>query len=347
MPETRNVLITGTAGFIGFHLARLLLKHDFNVMGYDAITDYYDVHLKERRHQILLQNQNFHCVTGWLEDFETLQKTFDSFKPDVVVHLAAQAGVRYSLENPRAYIDANIVGTFNVMENARAHGVDHLLMASTSSVYGANTEMPFSEAQKCDAPLTIYAATKKAAESMGHSYAHLWDLPTTMFRFFTVYGPWGRPDMAYFKFTKGILEGTPIDIYNHGEMYRDFTYVEDLVEGIRRLIDAVPPPPSDEEARAALPECDNISPAAPFRVVNIGNSTKVRLLDYISAIEKELGVEAIRNYMEMQPGDVPATWADASLLEALTGRLPATPIRIGVKNFVDWYLDYYNARPGA
>jgi UDP-glucuronate 4-epimerase len=220
--------------------------------------------------------------------------------------------------------------------------VDHLLMASTSSVYGANTEMPFSETQKCDTPLTIYAATKKATEAMGHSYANLWGLPTTMFRFFTVYGPWGRPDMALFKFTKGILEGTPIDIYNHGEMYRDFTYVEDLVEGIRRLIDAVPPAVDNIEARAALPDIDNIIPAAPFRVVNIGNSTKVRLLDYIEAAERELGKTAIRNYMDMQPGDVPATWANASLLEALTGHLPATPIETGVKQFVAWYLDYHN-----
>ena len=345
MPETRNVFISGTAGFIGFHLARLLLKHGFNVMGYDAITDYYDVRLKERRHQILLQNPNFQCVTARLEDFETMQKSFDAFKPDVVVHLAAQAGVRYSLEQPRAYIDSNIVGTFNVMENARAHSVDHLLMASTSSVYGANTEMPFSEQQKCDTPLTIYAATKKANESMAHSYAHLWGLPTTMFRFFTVYGPWGRPDMALFKFTKGILEGTPIDIYNHGEMYRDFTYVEDLVEGIRRLIDAAPLAADDEEGRAALPDNDNISPAAPYRVVNIGNSTKVRLMDYIEAAETELGIKAVRNYMDMQQGDVPATWADASLLENLTGHLPNTPIETGVKNFVAWYLDYHNIQP--
>ncbi|MGJ8547358.1 MAG: NAD-dependent epimerase/dehydratase family protein [Sulfitobacter sp.] len=344
MTETRKVLITGTAGFIGFHLARLLLKHGFNVMGYDAITDYYDVSLKERRHQMLLQSPNFQCVTERLEDFDALSGAFDAFKPDVVVHLAAQAGVRYSLEQPRAYIDSNIVGTFNVMENARIHQVDHLLMASTSSVYGANTEMPFSEQQKCDTPLTIYAATKKANEAMGHSYAHLWNLPTTMFRFFTVYGPWGRPDMALFKFTKGIIEGTPIDIYNHGDMYRDFTYVEDLVEGIRRLIDAVPPAVGDETARAALPAQDNISPAAPYRTVNIGNSTKVKLLDYIEAIEDELGTKAIRNYMDMQTGDVPATWADASLLEALTGHLPSTPIQTGVKNFVVWYLDYHDIK---
>lgn len=342
MSKTRNVLITGTAGFIGFHLARLLIKQGFNVLGYDAMTDYYDVVIKERRHQMLLQNANFQCVTERLEDMDALSRTFDDFKPDVVVHLAAQAGVRYSLEHPRAYIESNIIGTFNVMECARVHAVDHLLMASTSSVYGSNTEMPFSEQQKCDTPLTIYAATKKAGESLAHSYAHLWNLPTTMFRFFTVYGPWGRPDMALFKFTKGILEGTPIDIYNHGDMYRDFTYVEDLVEGIRHLIDAVPPKSDDTDARATLPSNDNISPVAPYRVVNIGNSDKVRLMDYIEAVEAELGIKAIRNYMGMQQGDVPATWADASLLEGLTGHLPSTSIQTGVKKFVAWYLDYHN-----
>ena len=342
MSEKRNVLITGTAGFIGFHLAALLLKHGFNVLGYDAMTDYYDVRIKERRHQMLLQNANFRCVTEPLEDMDALSAAFDSFEPDVVVHLAAQAGVRYSLEQPRAYIESNIVGTFNVMECARAHAVDHLLMASTSSVYGGNTQMPFSEQQKCETPLTIYAASKKATEALGHSYAHLHNMPTTMFRFFTVYGPWGRPDMALFKFTKGIIEGTPIDIYNHGDMYRDFTYVDDLVEGIRRLIDTAPPLADDVNQRADLPECDNISPVAPYRVVNIGNSTKVRLLDYVEAAEAELGTKAIRNYMGMQQGDVQATWADASLLEALTGHLPNTPIETGVKRFVAWYLDYYN-----
>ncbi|MEP4249833.1 SDR family NAD(P)-dependent oxidoreductase [Tateyamaria sp.] len=343
--KTRNVLVTGTAGFIGFHLAQLLTKRGFNVLGYDAMTDYTDVALKERRHQMLAQHANFRCVTDRLEDMDALSQAFDGFEPDVVVHLAAQAGVRYSLEQPRAYIESNIVGTFNVIECARKHKVDHLLMASTSSVYGSNTEMPFSEQQKCDTPLSIYAATKMAGESLGHSHAHLWNLPTTMFRFFTVYGPWGRPDMAMFKFTKGILEGTPIDIYNHGDMYRDFTYVEDLVEGIYHLIDAIPPGPEEIDARSALPENDSISPVAPFRVVNIGTSTKVRLIDYIEAIEAELGIQANRNYMGMQPGDVPATWADASLLESLTGQLPTTPIETGVKNFVAWYLDYHDIAP--
>lgn len=334
----RTVLITGTAGFIGFHLATLLLKEGFRVVGYDGMTDYYDVRLKERRHQMLLQNQAFSCKIGMLEDYEALKTLCETEKPDVIIHLAAQAGVRYSLENPRAYIESNIVGTFNVMECARELKVDHLLMASTSSVYGANEEMPFVETEKADTQLTIYASTKKAMESMGHSYAHLWNLPTTMFRFFTVYGPWGRPDMALFKFTKGILEDTPIDIYNNGDMYRDFTYVDDLVKGIRLLIDAVPVRPKTPQD---VPEGDSLSPVAPYRVVNIGNSGKVRLLDYIDAIEEELGKPAIRNYMGMQKGDVPATWANADLLKSLTGYCPQTNIREGVQLFVRWYRDYY------
>jgi UDP-glucuronate 4-epimerase len=270
-----------------------------------------------------------------LENRSALDMAVEDFAPDVVVHLAAQAGVRYSLENPRAYVDANVVGTLNVMEVARAAKVCHLLMASTSSVYGANKEMPFCETQKADTQLTIYAATKKATESMGHSWAHVYGIPITMFRFFTIYGPWGRPDMALFKFTKGILEGTPIDIYNHGEMWRDFTYVDDLVRGIRGLIDAVPGGP--ETAVAG----DSLSPVAPFRIVNIGNSDKVRLLDFVEAIEGEVGRPAIRNYMDMQTGDVPATWADASLLHHLTNYRPRTNFREGVARFVRWYRDYY------
>ncbi|KAB7609826.1 NAD-dependent epimerase/dehydratase family protein [Amylibacter sp. SFDW26] len=335
----RKVLVTGSAGFIGFHLSKLLLAEGFQVIGYDAMTDYYDVRLKERRHQQLLQNQNFSCTIGMLEEFDKLKSLCDAEKPDVIVHLAAQAGVRYSLENPRAYIESNVVGTFNVMECARELGVDHLLMASTSSVYGANEDMPYSELHKVDAQMTIYAATKKANEAMAHSYAHLWDLPTTMFRFFTVYGPWGRPDMALFKFTKGIIEDTPIDIYNNGDMFRDFTYVEDLVKGIRLLVDAAPVRP---ETAADIPEGDSLSPVAPYRVVNIGNSDKVRLMDFVEAIETELGKPAIRNYMEMQAGDVPATWADATLLQTLTGYKPQTDVREGVKKFVAWYKDYYN-----
>lgn len=333
----RTVFITGTAGFIGFHLAKLLLDEGFAVHGYDGMTDYYDVRLKQRRTQILLQNERFAFTEGMLEDDALLSRTVDKAAPDVIVHLAAQAGVRYSLENPRAYIDSNIVGTFNVMEAARRARVDHLLMASTSSVYGANTEMPFSELEKADTQMTIYAATKKANESMGHSYAHLWDLPTTMFRFFTVYGPWGRPDLALYKFVDAILDGRPIDIYNHGEMYRDFTYVDDLVRAIRLLIAAVPRRPERPED---IPDWDSLSPAAPYRVVNIGNSEKVRLLDFIDAIEAKLGIAAKRNYMPIQPGDVPATWADGTLLQNLTGYRPQTRFQEGISRFVDWYRDY-------
>jgi len=335
-----RVLITGTADFIGYHLAKLLLDEGEGVPvhGYDAMTDYYDVHLKRRRHQMLFQSPGFTATEAYLEDEERFNAAAEAFKPDAIVHLAAQAGVRYSLENPRAYLDSNIVGTFNVMEAARGLGVNHLLMASTSSVYGANEDMPFTETEKADTQLTFYAATKKATESMGHCYAHLWNLPTTMFRFFTVYGPWGRPDMALFKFTKGILEGTPIDIYNHGDMYRDFTYVEDLVRGIRLLIDAIPERPASAEDIA---EGDSLSPVAPYRIVNIGNSEKVRLLDFVDAIENELGIKAKRNFMDMQKGDVPATWADASLLQSLTGYGPTTDVREGIAKFVTWYRNYY------
>ena len=334
----RRVLITGTAGFIGFHLAQLLLAEGFKVHGYDGMTDYYDVNLKRRRHQMLLQHPGFQATEGMLEDEEKLWGVAEGFEPDVIVHLAAQAGVRYSLENPRAYIDSNVIGTLNVMEAARKLGVEHLLMASTSSVYGANEDMPFTEVEKADTQLTIYAATKKANESMGHSYAHLRDLPTTMFRFFTVYGPWGRPDLALFKFVDAILDGRPIDIYNHGEMYRDFTYVADLVRAIRLLIDT---PPVRPEGKDEIEEGDSLSPVAPFRVVNIGNSDKVRLLDFIDAIEDELGIKAVRNYMPMQAGDVPATWADASLLQRLTGYRPQTDFRDGIAQFVAWFRDYH------
>ncbi len=334
----QRVFITGTAGFIGYHLAQLLIDEGFVVHGYDGMTDYYDVTLKQRRHQMLLQSPNFAATEGRLEDMELLSSTVSAFEPDVIVHLAAQAGVRYSLENPRSYIESNVVGTFNVMELAREHAVKHLLMASTSSVYGANTDMPFAETDKADTQLTIYAATKKATESMAHSYAHLWNLPVTMFRFFTVYGPWGRPDLALYKFVDAILEDRPIDIYNHGEMYRDFTFVGDLVRGIRLLIDVVPIRPADS---ADIPEGDSLSPVAPFRVVNIGNSDKVRLMDFVEAIEETLGKPAKRNFMDMQKGDVLATWADASLLQSLTGYRPQTDIKDGIADFVAWFRDYY------
>ena len=333
-----KVFITGTAGFIGYHLAQLLLSEGVEVHGLDGMTDYYDVTLKQRRHQMLLQHPGFVATQAMLEDHSAVDDAIDACAPDVIVHLAAQAGVRYSLENPRAYIDANVVGTFNVMEAARRHKVRHLLMASTSSAYGAETDMPYRETQKADTQMTIYAATKKACEAMGHSYAHLWDLPTTMFRFFTVYGPWGRPDMAYFKFVDAILAGRPIDIYNHGDMHRDFTYVTDLVRAIRLLIDTPPVRPTSPEDIA---EGDSLSAVAPYRIVNIGNSQTVRLLDFVDAIETTLGVPAKRNMMDMQKGDVPATWADATLLQRLTGYRPQTDVREGIAEFVTWYRAFY------
>ena len=333
-----RVFITGTAGFIGYHLADLLLDEGMTVHGLDGMTDYYDVTLKRRRHEMLFQHERFTATEAMLEDADRVMSEVALFRPDVIVHLAAQAGVRYSLENPRAYVDANVSGTFNVMEAAREQGVRHLLMASTSSIYGANEDMPFRETDKADTQLSLYAATKKANEAMAHAYAHLWNIPTTMFRFFTVYGPWGRPDLAYFKFTDAILAGRPIDVYNHGEMYRDFTHVRDLVRGIRLLMDVVPERPA---ARSDVRDGDSLSPVAPYRIVNIGNSEKVRLLDFVEAIEEATGRKAVRNYMDMQPGDVAATWADATLLQSLTGYRPNTDVRAGMREFVAWFRDYY------
>ncbi|MEM9434413.1 MAG: NAD-dependent epimerase/dehydratase family protein [Pseudomonadota bacterium] len=334
----RTALITGSAGFIGYHLARRLLADGFRVIGLDGMTDYYDVSLKTRRHQMLSQDPQFLPVEGLLETDNLVLDLFAQHRPDVVVHLAAQAGVRWSIENPRAYVDANLIGTFNVIEAARAHPPQHMLLASTSSAYGANTHMPYAETHKADWQMSFYAATKKANEAMAHSYAHLFDLPTSMFRFFTVYGPWGRPDMALFKFTKAILEGRPIDVYNHGEMSRDFTYIDDLVEGIRLLIDA---PPERPKEPVAPQDGDSLSPVAPFRVVNIGNGEPVKLLDFIEAIETSTGQIAEKNFMDMQPGDVPATWAEATLLKELTGYAPKTSVPEGVAEFVAWYRDYY------
>jgi UDP-glucuronate 4-epimerase len=326
-------LVTGTAGFIGFHVARRLLADGHDVTGLDGMTNYYDVRLKRRRHAMLMEHPRFKANEFLLEDTESLARVVDEARPDVIIHLAAQAGVRYSIENPRAYIDSNLIGTFNVIEQARRCRVGHLMIASTSSVYGANTEMPFSEAHRTDHPLTLYAATKKATEGMAHCYAHLWSIPTTAFRFFTVYGPWGRPDMALFRFTENALKGLPIDVYNHGRMQRDFTYVDDLVEAIIRL--AMTPPRSGEEKDPGA------SPAGPYRVVNIGNSEPVNLIDFIEAIERATGRETIRNYMDMQPGDVPATWADTSALHSITDFRPRTPVAVGVAAFVDWYRSYY------
>ena len=338
MAEQRTALISGSAGFIGYSLGQRLLADGFRVIGVDSLSDYYDPNLKRRRQANLLQNAGFSAVNEPIEKPGLLADLFAEHRPDIVVHLAAQAGVRYSIDNPRSYLESNLVGTFELLEAARAHPPQHMLLASTSSAYGANTEMPYRETMKADHQMSFYAATKKATEAMAHSYAHLFDLPVTMFRFFTVYGPWGRPDMALFKFTRSMLAGEAIDVYNHGEMMRDFTYVEDLVEAIRRLIDAAPIRPESAEDIA---EGDSLSPVAPWRVVNIGNSKPVQLGDMIAAIEDALGMEAKRNLMPMQPGDVPATWADAELLRTLTGYVPETDIREGVRRFVAWYRDYY------
>lgn len=333
-----TALVTGSAGFIGSFVCERLLQDGFRVIGLDAMTDYYDVSLKKRRRAKLLQSQNFQAIEDYVETPDLLMNLFAREKPDVVVHLAAQAGVRFSIESPRSYLESNIVGTFELLEAARAFPPQHMLLASTSSAFGANTEMPYRETDKADHQMSFYAATKKATENMAHSYAHLFDLPITMFRFFTVYGPWGRPDMALFKFTKAILENKPIDVYNYGDMKRDFTYIADLVEAIRLLIDVPPVCPQDGEPVQAG---DSLSPVAPWRVVNIGNSNAVQLTDFIKAIEDATGVKAQQNLMPMQAGDVPATWADAALLKTLTGYSPKTGVTEGVSNFVEWYRDYF------
>lgn len=325
-----KVLITGAAGFIGFHLARRLLADGWQVLGLDGMTAYYDPALKQARLDFLCAQNGFSFLKGMLETEGLITQVAADFRPDVIVHLAAQAGVRYSIDAPRSYVHSNLIGTHEVLEAARAYPPKHLLMASTSSAYGANTKMPYAETDQATHPMSFYAATKIANEAMAHSYAHLFGVPTTMFRFFTVYGPWGRPDMALFKFTKAILNGAPIDVYNHGDMRRDFTFVDDLVEGISRLITTPP-------GTTPVGPMDSLSPVAPFRVVNIGNGAPEQLTDFIAAIEAATGRTAIRNLMPMQPGDVPATWADATLINALVGPLPRTDIRDGVAQFVSWY----------
>lgn len=330
---SRTALVTGSAGFIGYFTARALLDAGWTVVGLDAMTDYYDLALKERRRAMLKQSPGYTDIEGRLETPDLLRDLFDTHRPDVVIHLAAQAGVRHSIDVPRAYVDANLIGTFELLEAARAFPPQHMLLASSSSAYGANDSMPYFETDKTDLQMSFYGATKKATENMAHSYAHLYDLPTTIFRFFTVYGPWGRPDMAHFKFTRAILQGEPIDVYNHGEMQRDFTYIDDLTAAILGLIDAVP-------GETPVPG-DSLSPVAPHRVVNIGNGAPVRLLDFIRAIETACGRDAIKTMHDIQPGDVPATWADTTLLDNLTGAHPHTDIQDGINAFVAWYRDYY------
>jgi UDP-glucuronate 4-epimerase len=334
--QQRRILVTGSAGFVGSHLSRRLLSDGDAVLGVDNFSPYYDVTLKEQRTDILKGYPGFSLERLSIEDRPAFEKAWSDFKPDIVVHLAAQAGVRYSIENPDAYIHANLIGTFNVHELARRHPVQHLLAASTSSVYGANDQMPFEETERTATPLTLYAATKGATELMGHSYANLFRVPTTFFRFFTVYGPWGRPDMALFKFLKAMLADEPIDVFNKGEMVRDFTYIDDLVEAVVRLIKIIP-------GTAPAVEGDSLSNVAPFRIVNIGQGKPVQLMDYIGALEAHLGRTAKKRFLPMQTGDVPATEASSALLEALTGYKPSTSVSVGVPQFVDWYLSHYRA----
>ena len=338
--KQKTALVTGAAGFIGYHISNMLLSEGWRVVGLDCMSDYYDVSLKERREGMLLQNASYKSVHEKVETPNKLMDLFEEQRPDIVIHLAAQAGVRYSIENPRAYLESNINGTFELLEAARSYPPAHMLLASTSSAYGANEYMPYRETVKADHQMSFYAATKKSTENMAHSYAHLFDLPITMFRFFTVYGPWGRPDMALFKFTKAILNGEPIDVYNHGDMSRDFTYIDDLVKGIRLLMDAIPGKTDLLEGKAC--KLDSKSQVAPFRVVNIGNSQPHQLLDFISAIEDTIGIKSVKNFMPMQSGDVPATWADTTLLEELTDYKPSMCLSIGVQNFVNWYREYYD-----
>lgn len=327
-------LVTGSAGFIGFHLCRRLLAEGHQVVGIDNFSDYYDVALKHARNAILETHHNaFKVERINLEDQPELNRAWEAAVPDVVIHLAAQAGVRYSIDHPEAYVSANLVGTFNVLEAARRFQPKHLLAASTSSAYGANTEMPFRETDRAVHPLTLYAATKGATELMGHSYSHLFGVPTTFFRFFTVYGPWGRPDMALFKFTKAIMADEAIEVYGEGEMSRDFTFVDDLVEGIIRLAGTIP---GTEPV-----EGDTLSPVAPFRLVNVGGGAPSNLMDYIGELEKALGREAKKTFLPMQDGDVRATYASADLLEVLTEYKPSTPISVGVPAFVAWYREHY------
>lgn len=331
-----RILVTGAAGFIGFHLAKRLLARGDSVVGIDNLNAYYDVRLKERRLALLGDSRAFDFIKVDLADRKPMEELLAT-RFDAIVNLAAQAGVRYSLENPHAYVDANLTGFLNILEGARHTGTGHLVFASTSSVYGLNTEMPFAESQNTDHPVSLYAATKKANEAMAHSYSHLFGIPATGLRFFTVYGPWGRPDMALFKFTRGILAGEPIPVFNEGRMIRDFTYVGDIVEGVVRVIDR-PPAANPAWDGAASPAATS---SAPWRIYNIGNHQRVELMRYIRALEAALGMKAKLDLLPMQPGDVQATEADTSALEALTGFKPATPVEEGIERFVQWYREYH------
>ena len=332
-----KVLVTGTAGFIGYHTAEYLLARGDEVVGFDSVNDYYDPKLKEARLARLAGKPGYTFVRADLADRAAVEATFADHKVDRVVHLAAQAGVRYSIENPHAYIDSNIIGTLHILEGCRHHDVEHLVYASSSSVYGANTEMPFSVHDNVDHPLALYGATKKANELMAHSYSNLYGLPTTGLRFFTVYGPWGRPDMALFLFTKNILAGKPIDVFNYGKHTRDFTFVDDIVEGVVRTMDNIAQPNSDWDGANPDPGTSRV----PYRIYNIGNSSPVELTEYIGCIEKALGKKAEMNLLPLQPGDVPDTYADVKALVDDVDYKPATPVAEGIQRFVDWYRAYY------
>ncbi|MBO1222043.1 NAD-dependent epimerase [Staphylococcus nepalensis] len=331
-----KILITGVAGFIGSHLAKKLINQGHHVIGIDSINDYYSVSLKKDRLESI-GKENFSFYKLKLENYDGLSKVFKDEEPGVVVNLAAQAGVRYSIENPRAYIDSNIVGFMNILECCRHFNIQNLIYASSSSVYGANTSKPFSTSDNIDHPLSLYAATKKSNELMAHTYSHLYNLPTTGLRFFTVYGPWGRPDMALFKFTKAIVNNEVIDVYNHGNMMRDFTYVDDIVEAISRLVKKPASPNREWSGTNPNPS----SSYAPYKVYNIGNNSPVRLMEFVEAIENKLGKEAKKNYMDLQPGDVPETYANVDDLYRDIDFKPETKIQDGVNKFVDWYLEYY------
>ncbi|MGI9474139.1 MAG: NAD-dependent epimerase [Rubripirellula sp.] len=332
-------LVTGAAGFIGFHLSLRLLKRGEQVVGFDNVNDYYSVDLKRDRLSQLHDFDNFSLIEADLADQAKVDETFRNHDFERVINLAAQAGVRYSITHPRAYTESNIVGFLNILEACRHAKTPHLTYASSSSVYGGGTKMPFSTSGRVDHPLSLYAATKKSNELMAHTYSHLYDLPTTGLRFFTVYGPWGRPDMALFLFTKAILEGRPIDVFNEGKMRRDFTYIDDIVEGVDRTSQQIAAPDPDWDSREPNPSTSS----APYRIYNIGNNSPVELSEFIEAIEKSLGMKAEKNLLPMQPGDVPATYADIEALENAVGFRPATPIETGIARFVDWYRSYFKA----